>query len=55
MTIANAHKHRIKAGLCGEFAGELALTQSFLDMNADYLSVYPGGILPVRKKIRESR
>lgn len=55
MTIANAHKHRIKAGLCGEFAGELSLTQSFLDMNADYLSVYPGGILPVRKKIRESR
>ncbi len=54
MVIDNAHRAGIWAGICGELAGDLALTETFLKMGVDELSVSPGKILPLRKKIRET-
>lgn len=53
MTVKNAHKKGIWAGICGELGGDTSLTETFLAMGVDELSVSPGKILPVRKKIRE--
>ncbi len=53
MTVKNAHKHGIKIGICGELGANLTLTERFLNMNIDELSVAPAIILKLRKKIRE--
>ena len=45
----------IKAGICGELAADLSLTKEFLLMGYDELSVNPGRILSLRKKVRETR
>lgn len=50
----NAHKHGIWAGICGELAGDLSLTEMFLAMGVDELSVSPGQILPLKQKILET-
>lgn len=55
MTIDNAHKAGIWAGICGELGADTSLTKKFLDMGVDELSVSPGQILPVRKIIRETQ
>lgn len=55
MTVLNARKHNISVGICGELASNLKLTQTFLDMKLNYLSVNSSDILPLRKKIRESK
>lgn len=52
MTVENAHRAGIWVGICGELAGELSLTETFLDMGVDELSVSPSKILPLREKIR---
>ena len=49
----NAHAEGKWIGICGELAADLSLTERFLQMNIDELSVAPGMILPLRKKIRE--
>ncbi len=54
MTVNSAHAHGIWAGICGELAADLSLTQTFLKMGVDELSVSPGRILPLRKVIRET-
>lgn len=54
MTVENAHKAGIWAGICGELGADLALTQEFLAMGVDELSVSPGGILPIRKIVLET-
>lgn len=54
MVIENAHKAGIWAGICGELGADTELTQEFLAMGVDELSVSPGGILPIRKIIRET-
>ncbi|MBO5199258.1 MAG: phosphoenolpyruvate--protein phosphotransferase [Lachnospiraceae bacterium] len=54
MVVDNAHKAGIWAGICGELGGDITLTQSFLEMGVDELSVSPGRILPIRKIIRET-
>lgn len=54
MIIENAHKAGIWAGICGELGADTSLTQSFIDMGIDELSVSPGCILTVRKAIREA-
>lgn len=54
MTVENAHKAGIPVGICGELAADTALTQSFLAMGVDELSVAPGNILSIRQKIRET-
>ena len=53
-TVKNAHEAGIWAGICGELGADTALTERFLKMGIDELSVSPGMILPVRKKIRET-
>lgn len=55
MVVDNAHKEGIWAGICGELGGDLTLTEKFLEMGIDELSVSPSLILPLRKVIRESR
>ena len=54
MTVKNAHKNGIWAGICGETAADLNLTDFFLSIGVDELSVAPPKVLPLRKKIRET-
>lgn len=49
----NAHKYGKWAGICGELGGDLELTETFVKMGIDELSVSPSMILPLRKRIRE--
>lgn len=55
MTAENAHKAGKWVGICGELAADTALTETFLRMGVDELSVSPSMVLKVRKKVRESR
>ncbi|MGP1588659.1 MAG: phosphoenolpyruvate--protein phosphotransferase [Oribacterium sp.] len=52
MTIDAGHRHGIWVGICGELGADLALTETFLRMGIDELSVNPVSILPLRKIIR---
>jgi phosphotransferase system enzyme I (PtsI) len=52
MAADNARKAGIWIGICGELAGDLTLTQEFIRMGIDELSVSPPLILPLREKIR---
>lgn len=54
MVCGNAHKAGIWAGICGELGADVTLTETFLKMGLDELSVSPGCILSVRKAIREA-
>lgn len=54
MTVENGHKHGCWVGICGELGADLTLTQTFLEMGIDELSVSPSCVLPVRKNIRET-
>ncbi len=53
MVVENAHKAGIWAGICGELGSDLELTDRFMEMGVDELSVSPTFIYPVRQKIRE--
>lgn len=53
MVVKNAHSAGIWAGICGELGADVTLTEWFLKMGVDELSVSPGYILPLRKIIRE--
>ena len=48
----NAHKYGKWIGICGELAADTALTEEFLKMGIDELSVSPSYVLKVRDKIR---
>ena len=52
MTIDAGHRHGTWVGICGEFGADLALTETFLRMGVDELSVNPVSVLPLRKTIR---
>ena len=54
MTVDNAHKAGIWAGICGELAADMDLTETFLAIGVDELSVSPGAILPLKEKITET-
>lgn len=54
MTVENAHKAGIWAGICGELGADTSLTKEFLAMGVDELSVSPGSILSIRKIILET-
>ncbi len=54
MVCDNAHKNGIWVGICGELGADLALTETFLSIGIDELSVSPRSVLPLRKKIRET-
>ena len=51
--VDNAHKHGKWAGICGELGADLELTETFVKMGIDELSVSPSMVLPLRKRIRE--
>lgn len=53
MVVQNAHKEGIWAGICGELGADMELTERFVNMGLDELSVSPGCILPIRKIIRD--
>ena len=53
ITVENAHKENIWVGICGELAADTTLTETFLSIGVDELSVSPGRLLSVRKRIRE--
>ncbi len=48
----NAHKYGVWVGICGEVGADTELTEAFLAMGVDELSVSPTSILPLREKIR---
>ena len=52
MSAENAHKHGAWIGICGELAADTSLTERFLRMGIDELSVSAPFVLPLRKKIR---
>ena len=52
MTIENGHKGGAWVGICGELGADTMLTEEFLRMGVDELSVSPGMVLPVREKVR---
>ena len=54
MVAANAHKEGIWCGICGELGADLELTETFLSIGVDELSVSPRAVLPLRQKIRET-
>ena len=53
MVVENAHKCGKWAGICGELGADLELTDAFMEMGVDELSVAPSMVLKVRKNIRE--
>lgn len=53
MVIDSAHKAGIWAGICGELGADMSLTETFVKMGIDELSVSPAMVLPVRSRIIE--
>ena len=53
-TIKNGHKHGAWVGICGELAADTSLTETFLRMGVDELSVSPSRVLSVRDAIRKT-
>ena len=49
----NAHKEGKWVGICGELGADTELTEKFIEMGIDELSVSPSMVLPIRKIIRE--
>ena len=52
MAAENAHKAGIWIGICGELGADAELTETFLSMGIDELSVSPSAVLPLRSAIR---
>lgn len=55
MVVENGHKEGIWVGICGELGADTSLTEEFIKMGIDELSVSPSYVLPIRKIIRETR
>ena len=51
MVIENGHKENCWVGICGELGADLTLTETFIKMGIDELSVSPSMILPIRNII----
>ena len=54
MVCDNAHKNGVWVGICGELGADLELTETFLSIGIDELSVSPRAVLPLRQKVRET-
>ena len=54
MVADNAHASGIWMGICGELASDLSLTETFLSLGVDELSVSPTFVLGLRKKVIET-
>lgn len=55
MTVENGHKENCWVGICGELGADTTLTETFLKMGVDELSVSPGSVLPIREIIRKTK
>lgn len=55
MVVDNAHKCGKWAGICGELGADLELTEEFVRMGVDELSVAPSMVLKIRKSVREMK
>ncbi len=53
MVVDNAHKNGVWVGICGELGADLEMTETFLAIGVDELSVTPRAVLPLRNKIRQ--
>ena len=51
-TVEAGHRHGCWVGICGELGSDQTLTETFLRMGLDELSVSPSAVLPLRKLIR---
>ena len=51
-TVEAGHRHGCWVGICGELGADQALTETFLRMGVDELSVSPPALLPLRRHIR---
>ncbi len=54
MVCDNAHRNGVWVGICGELGADLSLTETFLSIGIDELSVSPRAVLPLRQKVRET-
>ena len=54
LVVDNSHKQGIWTGICGELGADTELTEMFLAMGVDELSVSPGSILPLKKKVLDT-
>ena len=52
MVVENAHKNGVWVGICGELGADLEMTETFLAIGVDELSVSPRAVLPLRAKVR---
>ena len=52
MVVENAHKNGVWVGICGELGADLEMTETFLAIGVDELSVTPRAVLSVRNKVR---
>ncbi len=53
MVVKSAHQEGKRVGICGELAGDTQLTEEFVKMGIDQLSVAPSSVLRLRKRIRD--
>lgn len=53
MVVESAHRHGKWAGICGELGADLSLTEKFVCMGVDEISVSPSMVLKLRKRVRE--
>ena len=51
-TVQAGHRHNCWVGICGELGADTSLTETFMRMGLDELSVNPGSVLGLRKVIR---
>ena len=54
MVVENAHKNNVWVGICGELGADLEMTETFLAIGVDELSVTPRAVLPLRNKVRST-
>ena len=55
MVVDNSHKAGKWTGICGELGADMELTETFVKMGVDELSVAPSAVLKLRKIIREMK
>jgi len=55
MVVENGHKEGCWVGICGELGADIEMTETFLKMGVDELSVSPSMILKVREAMRNVR
>lgn len=54
MVVKNAHANDSWVGICGELGADMELTETFLSIGVDELSVTPSAILPIRQKVLDT-